>query len=574
MSSDHHGGKGYTPLPQSISNTDTEDEEDCLDTHQNEASKVHSDDVLAESTMIHENGIYYPLDETKKLANRMKNGQNILKYYRDDIPIMVIEGNNQNDLWKRRDMSPLRRFCLITSILLCIVTIVVFLYVLPCDNSMVCPSVEEPQSSISWDKIIRGRELCGPISIIRGNPSNLIFLVHGQRYRGNDTNEEQGQISAEGGVISMQANSGLPLWLVSLQRSPTEIDCFSVDTDRSGKPDCIVAGDQGLLASIEPIAGTIHWSSKIHTYEKLPVILPDIDSDGVEDFLSVEVATKNMPNLVILSGGTGHLLGRYSPGNCSMIYLYNPISNHNVSYMCYDSNRKSVVRTMTFVGILHAMKLSEALKQIATKPRVTFRIFETLKLDDEINSWKPTPYHYLSIENEGSCPGESCKASVNLTLQMVENQPVTIWDYVSPNSFVSKPTFLLMPGKVYTSGFAIKFWHWTDLTSKHAKKVSMITERKLIERVLIVFVNYTDVQVMNVSQSDITQLCQNGDCQPNLSSRARFSSIKIDYVSADEFPELITYWSSYDVELPMVLTSKVQVVKLDSIMSSLPHANV
>ncbi|KZC11313.1 hypothetical protein WN55_02548, partial [Dufourea novaeangliae] len=101
---DHHGGKGYTPLPQSISNTDTEDEEDCL-AHQNEAPKDHTSDALAESRIVHENGVYYPLDETKNAANRMKNGQNMLKYYRDDIPIMVIEGNDQNDLWKPRDMS-------------------------------------------------------------------------------------------------------------------------------------------------------------------------------------------------------------------------------------------------------------------------------------------------------------------------------------------------------------------------------------------------------------------------------------------------------------------------------------
>ncbi|KZC11312.1 hypothetical protein WN55_02547, partial [Dufourea novaeangliae] len=314
-------------------------------------------------------------------------------------------------------------------------------------------------------------ELHGPITIIRQKPSNLIFLVRGQKYRGNDSNEDPGQISADGGgVMSMQGNSGLPLWLVSLQRPPTEIDCISVDTDRSGKPDCIVAGDQGLLASIEPIAGTIHWSSKIHTFEKLPVILPDIDSDRVADFLSVEVAIKNMPNLVLLSGGTG------------------------------------------------------------------------------------------------SCPGEFCRASVNLTLQKFGNQPVTIWDHVSPNSFVSKPAFLVMSKNPYTSGFAIKFWQWVDTMSEHTTKVKEIKERRLIESVLIVFVNYTEVQVMNTSQSDITQLCHGSDCQPNLNSRARFSSIKIDYISDDGFPELITYWSSYDIESPKVLTSKVQVVKLDSIV--------
>lgn len=438
---------------------------------------------------------------------------------------------------------------------------------------MVCPSVNEPQSSISWDKTLQGIELHGPISIIHGNPSNLIFLVRGQRYRENDTND-QGQISAEGGgIMSMQANSGLPLWLVSLKRPPTEIDCISVDTDRSGKPDCIVAGDQGLLASIEPIAGTIHWSSKIYTYEKLPLILSDIDSDKIEDFLSIEVATKNMPNLVLLSGGTGHLLGRYSPENCSSIDIDNHVLNDTVSYICYDSNRRSMIKTMTIKGLLHAMKLPEY-KKLIMKQAMAFSTFKTLKYGNEKNNWGPTPYHYLSIENKGLCPGEFCTASVTLKLQKHGNQSKVIWNYISPNSFVSKPAFLDISTKPYTFGFAIKFWQWTNSTSERTEKVSIVTERRLIERVLIVFVNYTDVQVKNANQTDIIQLCRNANCQPNLSLRARFSSIKIDYISEDGFPELITYWSSYDIEATKVLTSKVQVVKLDSLVMDLPHTGV
>lgn len=70
-----------------------------------EIPKDHVDDTQLQSTVILENGVYYPLDETRNLENRTKNGQNMLKYYRDDIPIMVVEGNNQNDLWKRHDMS-------------------------------------------------------------------------------------------------------------------------------------------------------------------------------------------------------------------------------------------------------------------------------------------------------------------------------------------------------------------------------------------------------------------------------------------------------------------------------------
>lgn len=102
-----------------------------------------------------ENGIFYPLDETQNLGNHTRNRQNTFKYYRDDIPIMVIEGSKQDDFWKKKDISPMRRFCLFVSILLCIVTIVIFLYVLPCDSTIVCAPIIEPHSSISWDKTLQ-----------------------------------------------------------------------------------------------------------------------------------------------------------------------------------------------------------------------------------------------------------------------------------------------------------------------------------------------------------------------------------------------------------------------------------
>lgn len=198
----------------------------------------------------------------------------------------------------------------------------------------------------------------------------------------------------------------------------------------------------------------------------------------------------------------------------------------------------------------------------------------SIKMISTIMHLRPT---IIYQQNEGVCPGEFCKASVNLTLQNVTSQPVTIWDHVSPNSIVSKPAFLFMPKEPYTSGFAIKFWQWVDSESDQTEKMyshTGITEQRFIERVLIVFVNYTDVQVMNVSQNDITQICQHGDCQPNLNSRLRYSSISVVNTSDTSLPELINYWSSYDIESPHILTSKVQVVKLDSILSNLSHTNI
>ncbi|KAL6259947.1 hypothetical protein P5V15_009857 [Pogonomyrmex californicus] len=153
MSTDH-SGKGYTPLPQSISNTDTEDEEECL-TETNDIACQVDNTTIAELHLNHENGTFYPLDESQNLQNNTQNRQNTIKYYQDDIPIMLIEESKRDDFWKRKDISPLRRFCLFTSILLCIITIIIFLYVLPCDSSMVCLPIIEPQSSISWDKTLQ-----------------------------------------------------------------------------------------------------------------------------------------------------------------------------------------------------------------------------------------------------------------------------------------------------------------------------------------------------------------------------------------------------------------------------------
>lgn len=228
---------------------------------------------------------------------------------------------------------------------------------------------------------------------------------------------------------------------------------------------------------------------------------------------------------------------------------------------------------MTFKGLLHSVKMRQVHKALWAKFAASPRLFETVKLYDEEYNWRPTRYHHLTIENEGACPGQLCRASVNLTLQKLTSEPITIWDHVSLNAFASKPAFLVTPGKPYTSGFAIKFWQWTDSPADRVEKAA-VTEQRLIERVLIVFVNYTDVQVINASQSDIIQLCHDHDCQPDLNSRKYFSSIAVGHINNDEFPELISYWSSYDADSTKSLTSKVQVIKMDSVMSNLLHGNV
>lgn len=197
-----------------------------------------------------------------------------------------------------------------------------------------------------------------------------------------------------------------------------------------------------------------------------------------------------------------------------------------------------------------------------------------MMLDEQNNYWKPTRYHRLMVENEGICPWESCKATLNLTLQKQPNQTLRIWEYVSPNSFVSKPVFLITSEEPYSTGFVIKFWQWLDTNPSITDAIPKIIERKLIERVLIVFVNYTDIQVINASQTDVTQLCNGTNCQPNLDLRVKFNSIATANINQEGYPELVSYWSSYNNESPRMLTSTIKIVKLDLIISNLPRPNV
>lgn len=267
------------------------------------------------------------------------------------------------------------------------------------------------------------------------------------------------------------------------------------------------------------------------------------------------------------------LLAKYSSivittvGNVCKCFLFLDLF---YAYVIIDNYITDVKRFMTLKELLHNVKLPQVYKKFVARSETSPRLFETLKMYTKVYSWKPTPYHHLTIENEGECPGQYCRATVNLTLQKI-NEPIIIWDHVSSNMFASKPEFLMTSGKPYTFGFIIKFWQWIDLLSDQVEKT--ITEQKLIESVLIVTVNYTDVQAINASQSDIIQLCHELMCQPDLNSRKQFSSIAVKYINNDKILELISYWSSYDADSTKGLTSKIQVVKLNSIMSNLVHGN-
>ncbi|XP_001608079.1 uncharacterized protein LOC100124186 [Nasonia vitripennis] len=573
--------KGYAPLPQSISNTDTEDDDEEHQHHREHADSLSKDDDqsrISDTTTICQNGRFYPLDETKNLANRARNGRNSFGYSTDNIPIMILDGQSHDDLWKRHDMSPLRRFCLVASVLLCILTILIFLYVLPCDNSSICPPAPEPKTSVSWDKTLEGVEINGRITVIPGSPYNLIFLLRGQQFGDIDSRESPGQqqITPEGGgVLSMQGTSGIPLWWVVLKRLPTDIDCEILDTDGSGKPDCLVSGEGGLLVSIEPIAGTIHWNSEIHAQPALPLLLSDLDSDGINDLLTIEL-TNSSQSLVFLSGKSGKVLARQSIPGCQSVELSDIDSAFVLSYTCHNGNSNQSTKTILLKNLIESINFSQARRKLAltvlTQP-ATSKPPASYPNQTSTDSWDLTPHHRLYVRNVAGdrCPSDVCQTSVNLTLVHARNES-RIWDHASASSFVTRPAILDTFGQAYTAGFALKFWNWTADTAAEDKEKSVtpgpttVRQQSLTERVSIIFVNNTEVHVMNASQSELIQLCRGQDCQPSLPRQAH--SIRIADLNGDGVMELISYRTTYNMADDIskaTLTSKVQIVKLDAV---------
>ncbi|KAG8251476.1 hypothetical protein J6590_079119 [Homalodisca vitripennis] len=63
--------------------------------------------------------------------------------------------HNKPTVYYSKPMSPLRKLAFGCSILLCFITIVVFLWVVPCDWSK-CPAKTQRQPIMSWDRSVEG----------------------------------------------------------------------------------------------------------------------------------------------------------------------------------------------------------------------------------------------------------------------------------------------------------------------------------------------------------------------------------------------------------------------------------
>lgn len=189
----------YSPLPQSISDTDSEEE-------------LHSalPQAKFKDTSKHLNGVdlrnYHHLNDAED--NHMNGFPNINTNMMDDSP-MIKDGY-------KKPMSPIRKFFFTLSILICFLTIVVFLWILPCSEDATCPAVIQKSKISNWEKPYHGIELMGPINVVKGisgYSKNLVLLFRGDVVNPNPVQlGVQKILPKEGGAISIMGDTGKVAW--------------------------------------------------------------------------------------------------------------------------------------------------------------------------------------------------------------------------------------------------------------------------------------------------------------------------------------------------------------------------
>ncbi|XP_067662183.1 protein FAM234B-like isoform X2 [Haliotis asinina] len=199
------------------------------------------------------------------------------------------------------------------------------------------------KSTPEWRVVLNatGSESCIRTPDIDGDglPDVLVGLAHGadlSKVNSLTENnslkkycEQQGLIyPCVGFVLALRGTDGKELWRIPT-RSEVMLMMCDIDVNLDGAKDCIVTGRQSTVQAVDLRKGKTLWFSDGAEYPAYftqtwnvyqPVLLPDVDADGVEDIvvshggdpnIEPEVHNRTAGRLIILSGATGKPLGKY-----------------------------------------------------------------------------------------------------------------------------------------------------------------------------------------------------------------------------------------------------------------------
>ncbi|CAH1170076.1 unnamed protein product [Phaedon cochleariae] len=500
----------YAPLPQSLSDSDSE----------------------KEGTMgpIHTNGIISSNHKLNNFACR-KNGHNLGLGFNINDDVHHIKRITPK-------MTALRKTAFVFSILLCFLPIVIFLWILPCSDSNTCP-MRIPNYETNQEDI----ELLGTINLVHGAfENNWNFAL---MYKGSFNSEK----SLKNGIMSFVGTSGNVAWYFQQESHPFAINCSIIDVDGNGYDDCLVVDEKSLKA-IQTQSGEALWHA--HSSEEelipeldMPVKIPDFDNDGVSDLL----AAYRKETFLVISGKSGLALSNIRlPSSCSYIFnLRMRQHDEHIKYGCKKYDGTEVTFEFTLDG----------LKKKYKNPHDKIELKEVK--NDIAQTVLETGTHKLIVENQNHCP--HCEAVISLYNS--NNTTLGVWTF--QNAIVLTPVpFSLHRTKENTlslkghlNGFIFKIWKWQE----NSRKLSPVTKvykrsipvhnetyhlNEVSERVVLITLRENDTQIENVSVTDIYLICngpEHDNCQPDYKNQQ--NSLLIADLDHDDSLELVSYHSTY-----------------------------
>ncbi|XP_049293890.1 uncharacterized protein LOC125769276 isoform X1 [Anopheles funestus] len=493
--SDSSGGI-YSPLPQTTL-TDSESEEELLRrttiTVRRISERTFSGSTRGGSgggvvTAIMMNGMKgRPVAELRSAAGTENGGAALYNggyppspsdvedasgvFHPDNVAILHEAGTIPD-----RKMSFPRKCCFVASLVICFLAVVVFLWIIPCSDELSCPARGERVKTQNWIRNYEKIELKGVINVVEGvhgKSKNLVFM-----YRGDKLFPEFDEsYRRRNGIISLVGSSGKVAWYDQMINEPKSIDCTLLDADRSGAPDCLILDEYGQLECTDPLSGEWLWhaegynkrsnSGKQNDMLDFPLLIPDVDGDGVHDLLFVTSSSETKHNrLVMISGRKGVTIGdSYAVKECLYVHKLMLDEELNVKFNCVKekSEQQKAKSLPELYKLIHRKALDMRVVRRMPTDLPQHKFFGQRRNTEKQRTITNVGGKQLVVENRGKCP-ENCSTSVLLT---EESTGELLWNVSGRQLYGMQPVRLSFSNfgtdnRSTMYGFVIKFWEWSQ----------------------------------------------------------------------------------------------------------------
>ncbi|XP_014367571.2 protein FAM234B [Papilio machaon] len=432
-------GANYAPLKQTLSDTESED-----DQKGENAVRIRATDSC--NNLEYNSGLQSSKNYSNSDMDDLNTNANTLESTMDNVSFLQSDASNK--------MSLPRRCAFVASIFLCIFTVIFFLWGIPCSNVGNCQNNQWRDKSAGWELPYYDLELSGAIQVVNGavpKTKNLIFIYRGNhmKHEGFNNNDNVN------GVLLIVGNTGEVGWFTREKRIPTQINCNLIDVNKDRQKDCLVAGTEGLLATLNALSGTHYWhvnkngniSTDIAAID-FPIIVNDTDSDGVLDLLTIGTVYPNTNHneLLLISGANGNIIG--GPliiPECTSVKLL-PEATF-ITYLCKNGPAEAV-RQILYPHLLKKLSANHG-SDVPIPKKANLSLKKNIGNTRNVFSNGPGK---LIVENEGECPN-SCRVNLTLVLEQNGTNNVT-WEYTANHVFAMTPSSFSFPNSI--RGFVLK----------------------------------------------------------------------------------------------------------------------